>query len=467
MALSLTNDELIRKTIANRAKATKVATPLKTNTGGAFGEAYRKNIGYNTKNLPTYRPDQPKPTSLIGKVFDTFNKVNSGAMYPLAKSYSDFKKARDTGQVGKWATRQVPRAIFGPVNAYQSAKDFYKGASGDINYTGKSVISQAFDDPTGVRSSLGTRGKKIIDNNAVRAGIGFAGEVAFDPTNVIPIGAVTKPLKGISKAVGLTDNVLKPVVKGLGEVGPIRSVAKRLGALTPKAYKEVQMLQKTNKAVSAELSDLTFKIVGGEVEPRNIAVMKAYTESMVERTAKAVGLPSGVVKTTLKKFNTELDDAVEAITRVGNVDQKLLQRHFVGAVAPGEIVKDYATIAKPFRTLEKEIVTEGLVKSKIISREIAEKYPNYARKFYEETMSQGNIEELNLIAKGSKKMGPEIKLTNPFKDDAVRTIEYIKENPMPGTEAIIAQYDKLLGREMSLSAQTTAANKVLPQLQKI
>ena len=438
MALSLTNDELIRKTIANRAKAvkvatplktTKVATPLKTNTGGAFGEAYRKNIGYNTKNLPTYRPDQPKPTSLIGKVFDTFNKVNSGAMYPLAKSYSDFKKARDTGQVGKWATRQVPRAIFGPVNAYQYAKDFYKGASGDINYTGKSVVSQAFDDPTGVRSSLGTRGKKVIDNNAVRAGIGFVGEVAFDPTNVIPIGAVTKPIKGISKAVGLTDNVIKPLAKGIENVDGVRNVLKKFGALTPKADKEMQMLLKTNKAVSAELSDLTFKTLRGEVKPRNIAVMKAYGESMVERTAKAAGLPSGVVKTTLKKFNTELDDAVEAIARIGNVDQKLLQRHFVGAVAPGEIVKDYATIAKPFRTLEKEIVTEGLVKSKIISREIAEKYPNYARKFYEETMSQGNIEELNLIAKGSKKMGPEIKLTNLSKGEELRVMEYLADHP--------------------------------------
>jgi len=491
-----TDDELIKRMIANQAKAKNVATPLnknvatpiKKNTESAFSTAYKNKIGYNVKDLPTYRPDNPKPTGALDKyVFDPLNKITSGTMYPIAKSYANFQRARDQGKAGQYFRKELFKNVVGGPVRY--LKDMYTGASGDINYTGKSVVSQVFDDPKGIRSNVSPQIRQILDNNAVRTGAGFGLEVAGDLTNYVPIGAPFKAAgkvagKGL-KAVGATDNLIKPTIKAAKEVGPVRTVLKRFGALTPELSKAEQAVNKLQRSMGAEISDSIYKFLQGSVDPRRIEDMKTYVKVLVNGTAKvaddapeaakllAKGLPTGLTKQAAKQFtkafDQEMDTAVKTMEKLGkNIDQELLQRHFMGAVDATNFSKDYENIVKPFRRLEKEVVTEGLIKAKVITRETAERYPNYARKFYPVVKEQGTIEGLDLVAKGSQKIGLEMGLSKMAKGDELRAIEYMMgKSDAKEYTGVLNRYQKLLGGKTALEEKNRVARKLRPQLEKL
>lgn len=495
MAIYQVDDELLKKVLANRAKAKNVATPLnknvatpiKKNTESAFSTAYKNKIGYNVKDLPTYRPDNPKPTGALDKyVFDPLNKITSGTMYPIAKSYAGFQKARDQGKAGQYFGKELFKTVVGGPARY--LKDVYTGASGDINYTGKSVVSQVFDDPKGIRSNVSPQIRQILDNNAVRTGAGFGLEMGADLTNYIPIG---EPLKAAGKvagkglkAVGATDNLINPAVKAVREIGPIRGLEKRLGRLTPELSKAQQATNKVQRSMAAEVSDTVFNTLRGKVDPKKIADLKSYVKVLVTGTKVAddapnaakmlgKGLPTGLTKGASKKlikaFDQEIDTAVETISRLGGkIDQELLQRHFMGAVSPENFSKDYEAIVKPFRRLEKEAVTEGLIKAGVITRETAERYPNYARKFYPAVDSQGSIESLDVVAKGSQKIGPEMGLSKMAKGDELRAIEYMMAKPEAVEyQPIVTKFNELLKGGTSEKAMNEAAQKLRPQLDKL
>lgn len=488
MAIYQVDDELLKKVLANRAKVKNVATPLNKNTESAFSTAYKNKIGYNVKDLPTYRPDNPKPTGALDKyIFDPLNKVTSATMYPIAKSYANFQRARDQGKTGQYFGKELVKSF--TVKPFEYLKDMYTGASGDINYTGKSVVSQVFDDPKGIRSNVSPQIRQILDNNAVRTGAGFGLEMGADLTNYIPIG---EPLKAAGKvagkglkAVGATDNLINPAVKAVREIGPIRGLEKRLGRLTDKGFKAMESTKKIQNSMVAEASDTVFKMIRGETDIRKIGDLKSYVKVLVEGIPKIAddapdaakmlgkGLPTGLTKQAAKQFtktfDSEIDTAVKTIEKLGGkVDQKLLQRHFAGAVSPADFSKDYEAIVKPFRTIVKGPITEGVVKAGVITRETAERYPNYMRKFFPAGDPQGNIESLDIIARGSQKIGPEMGLSKMGKGDELRAIEYMMARPEAVEyQPIVTKFNELLNGSTSKAKMNEAARKLRPQLDKL
>lgn len=489
MAVYKTDDDLLKKVVANRAKIRNVATPVGNNET-QFSNFYKGRVGYNTKTLPTYRPEKPAPTGLLDKyIFDPLNKITSGAMYPLAKNYAEMTRARDSGNLGQFKLNQaVKRGLMLPA-ALDYAKDFYKGVSGDINYTGGSVVSQVLDDPKGVRSYVPKPAQQVLDNKLVRGGLGLGLEIGVDPTTYVPLGGPLKSVGGVAgkglKAVGATDNLINPAIKAVKEFGPTRTVLKRFGTLTPELSKAQQAVNKLQRSMGAEISDSIYKFLQGNIDPRRIEDMKTYVKVLVNGTAKvaddapeaakllAKGLPTGLTKQAakqfIKAFDQEMDTAVKTIEKLGkNIDQELLQRHFMGAVDATNFSKDYENIVKPFRRLEKEVVTEGLIKAGVITRETAERYPNYARKFYPVIEEQGTIEGLDLVAKGSQKIGPEMGLSKMAKGDELRAIEYMMgKSDAKEYTGVLNRYQKLLGGKTALEEKNRVARKLRPQLEKL
>lgn len=485
MAVYKTDDDLLKKVVANRAKIRNVATPVGNNET-QFSNFYKGRVGYNTKTLPTYRPEKPAPTGLLDKyIFDPLNKITSGAMYPLAKNYAEMTKARDSGNLGQFKLNQaVKRGLMLPA-ALDYAKDFYKGVSGDINYTGGSVVSQMLDDPKGVRSYVPKPAQQVLDNKLVRGGLGLGLEIGADPTTYVPLGGPLKAAGGVAgkglKAVGATDNLINPAIKATKEFGPVRTVLKRFGTLTPELSKAQQAAQKVQSSMNAEVSDIVFKMIRGEVDPRKIEDLKTYTGVLVDglsvaddapEAAKllAKGLPTGMTeqakKQFIENFNNEIDIAAKTIEQMGgNLDKALLQRYFMGGVTFENIPKEYQDIIRPFRRFVKEPITEGMVKTGQLTRETVERYPDYATKFYPSQDEIGRIEDLDLVAKGSQKIGPEMKITKLSKGDELRAIEYIKAHPekFPAgtTEKIIK-----MARGADLATQGKSTAKIVKEVAK-
>lgn len=448
------NDDLIRKANANKAKVNSVVRPLNrsASNGFNFADTYRSKVGFNQKDLPTYRPDRPAPKG-IGHLFDIFNKVNSGAMYALqegGKRQQNYNPAQ----------RFLSTGVGLPLTAAKYAKDFYTGISGDINYTGKSTISNWLDNPQ-ARQELANapRIQRVLDNNNFRSTAGFGLEVLGDPTNIIPVGVATKPIKALSKATGLTDNLVNPAIRGLRNTDTVFSIENRLGRLLPEGYKGLKNTRGIELGASSEVQGAIFDLFKNKASARKINDLKLYAAAATRDLGPEVA----------KQFSDQLDDAVKVADKLGkDLDLKLAQRYFMDAVPAAERVADYETLIKPFRFLEDTKVTTGLVKSGVISAETAAKDPSYGRQLFGGLNDEvGSIEELGLTAKGSTKMGPEISLSMMKKSDYLRAIESLRDRSDKAAQKIVNAFDTQVKNSGSLSEMNKVADSLSEQIQKV
>lgn len=465
----------------------KQQTQPKTATGktSIARQAYIKTLGFTPKDMPEFRSERPKPKGVM-KVFDFLDRGRSGVLAGMNQMMSeDIAKSRKTGRSMGSVNAERTLKNIGPLGLrnLKYLPTMIEGAKSDTNFTGKSLVSRYYDDPH-IRKQITPGQAKIVDNKAYRGAMGFAADVLADPTNLIPVGTMMKPVKYASKVTGLTDNVVVPAVKAIKASGPALTIGKKIGAFTPKVIKEAASNRNVVQAMGSEIENVTSKLLTKGLSKRDIYKGEALIKGVLTRTGN-----KAEVGRAIKDYNNVINKANKAVKTLmgsGGIDQELVLKVARGA-ARGVYAKEYDDIAKALRYLQDDVATLVTKSSRILDEAtIASNVGKYHRKYYKGGGVEDIYEQVGRAKKGSKGFGSEIGATKMAINDPQRVFEYLKkyQRDVPEIQDIIQKYNhevrkytpevnRLNPKEIkgmpsiSLAARNEAAKKFEPELRKL
>lgn len=410
-------------------------------------ESYIKTLGFTPKDMPEFRSERPKPKGIM-KVFDVLDRARSGVAAGMNQIYTeDIAKSKKTGRSMGSVNAERTLKNIGPLGLrnIKYLPTMIEGAKGDTNFTGKSLVSRYYDDPH-VRKQITPGQAKIVDNKYYRGGVGFATDIMADPTNLIPLGAITKPVKYVSKATGLTNKVINPASKAIKGSHAVKGIIKTLGGGRDAKHLANIHRADTVAAMSAEIANFTKKATEG-------VISKGDKVKLVANVTGTVGMLTDeknairVANKVSKAFDRSQAGMAKLKAMGVELDQKRLYEEMVGAstkVAKTAVDKIYKDIASLGRTLQDDVVTDLIAKTGKVSKEVLEKNRGeYLRGLYQAQDPGEYIKQIAQPRQGSHAFGAEIGLTKMKKNDALRVIEYIKKNPNPKYDDVVTRYELL------------------------
>lgn len=438
MAYTLSYDkEWLKPPVAKKAKQALPKT-------SSAQQAYIRTLGFKPKDMPEFRSDMPKPKGVM-KVFDILDRPRAGLFNVLQKNTLDFKRDAARNGMGSATVKSAMKSLNPAYNLGSNLPALKEGLVGNTNVTGRSLISSVADDPR-VQRNLSANQKRIVNNNVLRSAGGLALEIGGDPTNALPIEVALKPIKGISKAVGLTDNALLPASKALKSSHAYKGIVKTLGG--GRDAKHLANIHKadTVAAMGAEIANFTKKATEG-------VISKGDKVKLVANVTGTVGMLTDeknaikVADKVSKAFDRSQAGMAKLKAMGVELDQKRLYEEMVGAstkVAKTAVDKIYKDIASLGRTLQDDVVTDLIAKTGKVSKEVLEKNRGeYLRGLYQAQDPGEYIKQIAQPRQGSHAFGAEVGLTKMKINDSLRVIEYIKANPDKFPKGVTQQVMKI------------------------
>lgn len=446
--------------------------PLPSSTTSPAARArnlYTKKLGFTPKDMPEFRSEN-KPKGIVGKAFDLIDRGRSGIANMMLSEINTDLAARKSG---KWTTPSFQAGRFARLNpavmAIRGFDDFVEGARGETNITGRSIVSRIYDDPV-VRRDLGATSREIVDNNLFRSGAGFALDVVADPTNVIPIGVAAKPIKAASKALGITDNIAKPLAKGVSELPIVKKVGKAVGAGRDVKHLSNISEMDTLKAMDSELGSMVGKMLQAPLTKKELTATKATIRGIVSR----LDSPKEAER-VVKSFNERYklaQQSIKTLKKQGKeINQKKLFEYMSGVIPSAKNPdKDYLNLAKLGRVTSEEIISPQLNKAKLVADDVLQEgQDTYMRKIYRSQDGKVTQEPLLISKSGGRGLGAEKGILEESKSDALRAVEHIIMSDDKSLKPIAKEFKKAMKQydPQDIYAQNEVARGLLPKIQAL
>lgn len=407
---------------------------------------YTKQLGFKPKDMPEFRSENPySKKGITGKVFDLLDRARSGFAMATQNEFVD--RNRELYKPGQ--NTMENRFKFGlgnfvrtnPVTApFYLGDDIWRGMTGEVNVTGRSNISRMFDDPN-VRRTLSPTTKRFVDNNYVRGAGGLLMDISGDPLNAIPLSVAAKPITYGSKALGITDNIAKPLYTAIKQTPVVERSIKILGGMRPKIFSEAVGNKGVSEAIGSEFAKVGKKMLEKPLSAREYATARASLAGVVKR----LGDPEDVSR-ALNVFDNayaQAEPVLQKFAQAGKeVDQKKLYEYMT-KVIPKNADQDYLKLAGLGRAVQDDILAPLLVKTgKVDPETIAKGSGEYMRKIYKQG-GKVTDEPAFIQRAGGAKLGAERGILEEAKSDATRVLEYIRNNPNPKYNDIVGRFNLL------------------------
>lgn len=410
---------------------------------------YVRKLGYTPQSTPTYMSERTGSGLKKGGGFllDLISRGESAGTKALSEAYRSLRETNLDPQsrprnlfeaiTGSNILRAKPKNIVNMTTAMP--RGFWQGLTGDEQFSGDALYSQIVDDPIYTEAAKNSKAFEVGVNVARKPGSRIVGGIGLgmiaDPTTYVGVGAM-------SKGLGVTDNVLKPIGRqALKLPGVSDNIAKYTFSMgrTPDFIAAKRGFAKTT-GMGSEISGALNKLIRGVAKDEDILKLKLFGGEI----AKSSG------KINPQEWNRIIDEAY-AVSRnlgkkgLGEDVQKQLYKQAGGVIKKNAIdetgqlalntAKNYSNdlekLSNPVRKLLDESLTPQLVKAGVISPETAQKgMGNYLRALYKSNPDTATENISKLVSNaGGKGYGAEKGLTELKKQNVTRAMEFLTENP--------------------------------------